>query len=163
MHELELPEVAIITAMTKYGVIGSDKELPWNLPEDLKLFKRLTYGKTVLMGRKTYESIGHPLQGRENIVLSKSLQSLPGAYVCKEFCEGLRLAKRLARPVYVLGGVNLYRRSLPIASTLHISWVKKPYPGDILFPNIDFSEWIECDRQKYIGFCYVRYVRKGTG
>ena len=163
MHELELPEVAIITAMTNFGVIGSGNELPWNLPEDLKLFKKLTYGKTVLMGRQTYESIGHPLQGRENIVLSKSLPTLPGAYVCKDFFEGLRLAEQFAHPVYVLGGVNLYRQALPISSTLHISWVEKSYPGNILFPNIDFSEWVECERRKYLGFCYVRYVRKGTG
>lgn len=156
------PEVAIVVAMTRDRVIGLGDRLPWDLPEDLHLFKRLTIGATVVMGRKTYQSIGHPLPGRQNIILSRSLTGLPGVMVCNSFTAGLEAASRFGRAVFILGGAELYRKALPLASVLHISWVKEFFHGDVYFPEFDLAEWVVAEELDYSGFRYVKYLRKST-
>ena len=155
-----MPQVAIIVAMTENHVIGSAENIPWHLPEDLQLFKRLTMGCTLLMGRKTYTSIGHPLPGRDTIVLSRSRDALPGIQICNSFMAGLTAATQLGNQVFVVGGTELYRKALSIASELHISWVKDFIPGDVYFPEFDLEEWIVCKEVDYTGFCYRHYRRK---
>lgn len=158
-----MPQVAIIAAMTGNLVIGSGNSLPWHLPEDLQLFKRLTMGSTIIMGRKTYTSIGRPLPGRHNIVLSRSRDELSGAQVCDSFIACLTAAAQLGRKVFVIGGEELYRKALPIASELHISWVKDTVPdvpGDVYFPELDLENWIVCESVDHPGFRYTRYQRK---
>jgi dihydrofolate reductase len=155
-----IPPVAIIVAMTNDYVIGSGKGLPWHLPDDLQLFKHLTMGCTVIMGRKTYESIGHPLPGRQNIVLSRSLTDLSGVQICDNFMAGLTAATHLGRPLFVIGGEQLYRKALPIASEIHISWVKNKTPGNIHFPEFDLTKWTPCEEHDHPEFRYVRYRRK---
>ncbi len=155
-----IPSVAIIVAMTKDLVIGSGQTLPWALPEDLQLFKRLTMGSTIIMGYKTHASIGHPLPGRHNIVLSRSKRTLPGVQVCDSFTAGLRAAAQEGRPVFVIGGEELYLRALPIAAELHVSWVKGTITGDKHFPDFDPADWITCKSKDYSGFHYVHYRRK---
>ncbi len=155
-----MPQVALIVAMTRDHVIGSDKGTPWHLPEDLQLFKSLTMGGTVIMGRKTHMTIGHPLAGRNNIVLSQSKKSLPGVQVCNGFLEGLSAATQLGRPVFVIGGEEVYRKALPIASKLHISWVNGAFAGNRFFPFLDFSEWVVCSEKGYSDFHYIRYTRR---
>jgi len=154
------PEIAIVAAMTRDRVIGLGDRPPWDLPEDLHLFKRLTIGGTVVMGRKTYESIGHPLPGRQNIILSRSLTGLPGVMVSNNFTAGLEAASRFGRAVFIIGGAELYRKALPLASVLHISWVKKSFHGDVYFPEFDLAEWTEVEEQDYPGFRYVNYLRR---
>ena len=155
-----MPLVAIIVAMTRDRVIGSGKDLPWHLPEDLQLFKRLTMGGTIIMGHKTHASIGHPLPGRHNIVLSRSQEELPGVQLCKSFVTGLTSAAQLGRPVFVIGGEELYRKALPIASELHISWVKETVTGDVHFPEFDLADWVIFEDEDHQGFHYRHYKRK---
>ena len=155
-----MPQVAIIVAMTENHVIGSAKNIPWHLPEDLQLFKHLTMGRTLIMGRKTHTSIGRPLPGRNNIVLSRTQEGLPGVEVCDSFIAGLTAAAQYGNQVFVIGGAELYRKALPIASEVHISWVKDVFPGDVYFPDFDLEEWIVCKDVDYSAFHYVHYQRK---
>ncbi|MDT8443350.1 MAG: dihydrofolate reductase [Desulfuromonadales bacterium] len=155
-----VPHVAIIVAMTRDRVIGSGEDLPWHLPEDLLLFKHLTMGCTIIMGRKTYTSIGRPLPGRHNIVLSRSQKKMPGVQVCANFMAGLTAAAQLGRKVFIIGGEELYRKALPIASELHISWVKGSVSGNVRFPELDLENWIVCESVEHAGFRYTRYQRK---
>ena len=148
--------------MTRDRVIGLNDRLPWDLPEDLHLFKRLTIGGTVVMGRKTYESIGQPLPERQNIVLSRTLNDLPGVIVCNSFTEGMATGGQLGQPVFILGGAELYQEALPIASRLHISWIKGAFAGSVYFPEFDLAEWMVAEEQDYPGFRYVKYLRKSA-
>ena len=157
-----MPRVAIIVAMTKDQVIGSGDTLPWHLPDELQLFKRLTMGCTVIMGRKTYASIGRPLPGRHNIVLSRSRKELPGVQISGNFMACLTAAAHQGRPVFIIGGEELYRKALPIASELHISWVKDAVSGDKCFPGFDLTDWTPCDDQVHQGFRYTHYRRKAS-
>jgi len=155
----QIPSVAIIVAMTEDHLIGAEGSLPWHLPEDLKLFRQITSGKTVIMGRKTFEAIGHPLKERINIVVSRSMKPVPGIEVCTGLVEGLAIAAGYARPVFVIGGSSVYRKALPIANEMHISWVNGPFSGDCYFPRLELSEWAivaECD---FPGFRYSHYRR----
>lgn len=156
---MKVPTVSIIVAMTSKQVIGDPKGLPWHLPEDLQLFKRKTLGAAVVMGRKTYQSIGRPLPGRHNIVLSRTHETFPGVKVCQSFAESLTEAARHCLPVFVIGGTEVYREALPVATDLHISWVEKNVTGDILFPDFDLDDWTVCKVTEYPGFKYVHYQR----
>lgn len=155
-----LREVAIIAAMTRERVIGREDQLPWSLPEDLQHFRSLTVGNTIIMGRKTYESIGHPLPDRQNIVLSRTLEQLPGARICRNFTDSLLLASRFRRPVFVVGGAELYRKALPIARVLHISWVKHAHAGNVYFPEFDLADWSVSEELDNPDFRYVQYLRR---
>lgn len=155
-----VPLVSIIAAMTRDRVIGTGHTLPWYLPDDLRLFRRLTMGCTVIMGHRTYLSIGHPLPGRHNIVLSRSQRELPGVRICNNFMAGLTAAAQLGHQLFVIGGEELYRKSLPIASELHISWVKAAVQGDRYFPEFDLADWTPCTTEDHPGFCYRHYRRK---
>ncbi len=160
--KLHIPEVAIIVAMSNDLVIGSGGSIPWHLPEELQLFKNLTMGCTVIMGHRTYTSIGQPLQGRHNIVLSHNQTELPGVQLCGSFITGLIAATQHGQPIFILGGENVYRRALPIAAELHISWVKGDFKGDRFFPPLDFSEWNILTEEDYPDFHYVHYRRRIT-
>ncbi len=146
--------------MTKDRVIGLGARLPWDLPEDLQQLRRLTTGNTVIMGRRTYESIGHPLPDRNNIVLSRSLNRLAGVMVCNSFIASVVAARQFGRPVFILGGVELYREALPTASALHISWVREAFAGNVYFPEFDLADWTVAEEQDYPGFRYVKYLVK---
>lgn len=148
--------------MTATRVIGLNGRLPWQLPDDLNLFKQLTTGGTVIMGQKTYSSIGRPLPGRHNIVLSRSALKIPGVQVCDSFMSALGAAAKQRRPVFVIGGKELYRRALPIAEELHISWVQVPAAGDTYFPEFKLAEWTICEEKNFTGFRYCHYRRRKT-
>jgi dihydrofolate reductase len=149
----------IIVAMTASRVIGRDGRMPWHLPEDLKLFRTLTTGNTVIMGRKTYQSMGRPLPRRNNIIVSSTLGPVPGAEVCADLASALRAAETLGRPAYFMGGSGIYREALPLAEFLHVSWVESDYDGDTRFPRFDLSRWREVEQRRHPGFRYVLYQR----
>ena len=140
--------VALIVAMGLNRVIGIDNQMPWHLPEDLKRFRALTIGHPVLMGRRTHESIGRPLPGRKNIVLSR----MPG-YQAKgcEIARSLEEAKALAcssdDTLFVIGGSELYRLCLPEASLLFLTQIHQSFEGDTYFPAWDPADWIERSRE----------------
>ncbi len=122
-----------VVAMASNRVIGKDGGLPWHLPEDLKFFKKLTSGGTVVMGRKTYESIGRPLPNRRNIVLSRSLESAP---------EGCELATgiddiQLSGDVFIIGGAQIYSALMDQLDEIILTYVFEPYEGDTLLPEFE--------------------------
>jgi dihydrofolate reductase len=145
--------------MTRNGVIGHRGRLPWDLPADRQLFRRLTEGNTILMGRLTFESLAAPLPNRHNIVVSRSIGLIPGATVCRSFLEGLALGWQLGRPVYVIGGVELYRKALAVADNLYVSWVMEEFPGDRRFPTFDPADWLPVSATDYPGFRHAVYRR----
>lgn len=145
--------------MTRRGVIGRDGGLPWDLPADRQLFRRLTEGNTVIMGRLTFESLPAALANRHNIVISRAGGPFAGAATCRSFLEAIALGWRLGRPIYIIGGVELYRKALPLATTLHVSWVEDDHPGDRRFPPLDLAAWTAVSITDYPGFRHAVYRR----
>lgn len=132
--------LSIVVAMDEDGVIGRDGALPWRLPEDLKHFRRLTLGKTVLMGRKTWDSLGKPLEGRRNWVLSRDAAFRPaGAEVFATL--GQALAVHHDGELVVIGGAELYRQVLPMAHTIHLTRVHARVAGDTKFPSWNAADF----------------------
>lgn len=154
------PPVAIVVAMTRAGVIGRDGHLPWDLPEDRRLFRQLTVGHTVIMGRRTFASLPAPLPDRHNIVVSRTLRHCPGAITVQSFVEGLALGRQLGGKIFVIGGVELYRQALPLADTLYISWIEDDCPGDSCFPTLDLSGWEIVATSAHAGFQHAVYRRQ---
>jgi dihydrofolate reductase len=152
-------EKYIIVARTRDRVIGQDNRMPWHLPEDLKLFKKLTTGNTVIMGRRTYQSIGKPLPNRNNIVVSRSGMDIPGAVVCQSMAQALAKAEEYGQKIFFIGGAEIYRQALPLADFLCVSWLKQDHPGDTKFPEFDESDWERLSETEYPEFTNVLYKR----
>lgn len=133
--------ITLVAALSKDRVIGLDNQLPWRLPADLKRFKALTTGKTVLMGRKTFESIGRALPKRRNVVLSRSGFNRPDVETF-ESLEAMSHALPQDEEIMVIGGGEIYRQCLPHASRLALSVVQTSVPGDAWFPIINAQQWL---------------------
>ena len=132
--------VSIIAAMSRNRVIGRKTRIPWHLPEDLKRFKQMTMGHTLVMGRVTFESIGRPLPGRVTIAVSRQSGYQPeGVLVARCLDEALRLAKD--DDVFIAGGAMLYEAALPLASRILLTVIEAEYEGDAFFPLIDMKRW----------------------
>jgi dihydrofolate reductase len=131
--------ISLLWAMDKNRGIGLNNELPWRLPEDLKYFKRVTMGKPIAMGRKTYDSIGRPLPGRENIVITRRQGlTIEGCTVIHDVKE---LVKREEEELFVIGGAEIFKEILPYADRLYITEIYEEFKADTFFPEIDMSEW----------------------
>lgn len=147
--------IALIVALSDNRVIGRNNQMPWHLPEDLKYFKRVTMGKTILMGRKTFESIGRPLPGRTNVVITRQRTwQADGVRVVHSLSEGLELATSLSlidanEEVIVIGGAQIYRETLPRAQRLYLTEVHAQIEGDTFFPEISDHEWRETGREDH--------------
>jgi dihydrofolate reductase len=158
--------VAIIAALARNRAIGRDNAMPWRLPEDLKRFKSLTTGHTVIMGRKTFESIGSPLLGRDNIVITRSPDWFrPGCLVAHSL-EAALAAVGESRDAFVIGGAEIYALALPHAARLHMTEIERDFDGDAFFPEYDRSLWREVSRERHsaggpegFGYCFVDYER----
>jgi len=138
--------IAIVVAMAENRVIGRDNRLPWHLPADLRHFKQVTVGKPVLMGRKTYESIGRPLPERTNIVVTRDRSyEAPGCVVVHSINSALEAAGG-HEEVMVIGGTDFYWQLLPKADRIYLTLVHAKFEGDALFPELDEHEWREIDR-----------------
>jgi dihydrofolate reductase len=141
--------IALIAAMAENRVIGRENRLPWRLSADLRRFKALTMGKPVIMGRSTYESIGKPLPGRDNIVLTRDPQyRAPGCRVVHSLEQALEAAAGHVE-VMVIGGADLYRQTLDRAERLYLTLVKAAVDGDTLFPAMEAREWRELERESH--------------
>lgn len=141
--------VALIAAMGNDRVIGINNRLPWHLPADFKHFKALTIGKPVLMGRRTFESIGRPLPGRRNIVVTRDTRFQPeGAIVVPSIDEALARAAP-APEIMVIGGASFYEQMLPRAQRLYLTFVHGAFEGDAYFPPWSTQEWKEIERQDH--------------
>lgn len=135
--------LSIVVAAADNGVIGRGNALPWRLPDDLQRFKELTMGKPIVMGRRTYDSIGRPLPGRINIVVSRQPElKIEGCAVVNSLQAAL-VAARGAPEVMLVGGAQLYRSALPQVSTIHLTRVHADVAGDTLFPILDMQQWRE--------------------
>ena len=133
--------ISLIAAVDRNGVIGKGGDIPWRLPADLRYFKRVTMGKPLLMGRKTYESIGRPLPGRQNIVLTRQRDfEAPGCTVVHSVEEALAAASD-AEEVMVAGGGSVYRQFLPRAHRLYLTFVDTVTEGDATFPEFNLDRW----------------------
>ena len=146
--KFKVMEIYIIAAIAKHRVIGCQNRLPWHLPADLKHFKELTLGQTVVMGRKTYESIGRPLPKRENIVITQ--QADYEALGCKVFSSLVQVVKEYSEKekLFIIGGAALYEQALPLASYLLLTFIDAEVDGDTFFPKINFHNWQETFREE---------------
>jgi dihydrofolate reductase len=138
-------KISIIAAVSENGVIGRDGELPWHLSNDLRRFKQLTTGHTIIMGRRTWESIGRPLPGRRMIVISRRPDfqiNDPHVKVAPSLDEALQIAASANDDeAFVIGGAELYRTTLPIANRLYFTRVLAQVDGDTSFPNVHWNDW----------------------
>lgn len=156
--------VYLVAAVAENGVIGIAGKLPWHLPEDLKHFKSLTMGHPIIMGRKTWESIGKPLPGRENIVVSRRPgYQAAGAHVAQSIEAAFALCHG-EKTVFVIGGAELFAASLQYADGLVLTEIHRAFPGDVFFPSYERSAWRETQRKSHIGagglqFDFVLYER----
>ena len=141
--------ISIIVAMATNRVIGHENRLPWHLPADLQHFKRITMGKPILMGRKTWESIGRPLPGRTNIVITRDVSYSADGCVVVHSLDAALEAARDNDEIMVIGGAEFYRQVLPRASTLYLTLVDGEFEGDAFFPEIDENEWLEVERSDH--------------
>jgi len=141
--------ISLIVAMDRRRLIGRENGLPWQLPADLAHFKRTTQGKPVIMGRKTYESIGRPLPKRTNIVVSRQSDFAPEGVVVTDSPEAAVEAAGEAEEVMIMGGSEIYRRFLPMADRLYVTEVDGVFEGDAWFPEIPEMEWQEVAREHH--------------
>ncbi len=147
------PILTLVVAIAENGVIGRGGGLPWRLSSDMKHFRRITMGKPVIMGRKTFASLKHPLDGRDNIVVTRDPQfTAPGIFVAHSQEEALAMGRECARArgageIMVIGGAELYRACLPQARRIHLTRVHAEVEGDVRFPEMDLSSWRETRRE----------------
>ena len=135
-------KITLVAAIASNNVIGKENSLPWNIPEDLKRFKQMTSGHTILMGRKTFDSIGRPLPNRQNIVMTKDKNfEQEGIKVINDFEEALELIKESNEDVFVIGGSKIYELFEPVANSLAITRILKDFEGDAFFPDINWDLW----------------------
>jgi dihydrofolate reductase len=140
------PLISLIVAMAQNGVIGRGNGLPWRLPEDLRRFREFTLGKPVLMGRKTFESIGRPLPGRANLVLTRDRAWFANGVISVHSVDEALLQTRTCDEVVAIGGAEIYRLLLPYARRIYLTHVHADVPGDTYFPAFDATQWedVEC-------------------
>jgi dihydrofolate reductase len=160
------PPLAVIAAVAANGVIGSDNRLPWRLADDLKRFRALTTGHAVIMGRRTWESLGRALPGRQNIVVTRRHGfAAPGAETAASLDEALARV-RLPGPAFCIGGAELYAEALARAGILYLTEIARDFPGDAFFPAFDRAAWREAEREPGVvpgpdgfAYAYVTYLR----
>ena len=143
--------VSLVVAVSENGVIGREGALPWHLPDDSRRFRLLTTGHHVIMGRLTFESIGRPLSGRVNVVLTRSGRfSAEGVRVVGDLAEALAAARSEGDvEAFVIGGTSVYAAALPLADAIHLTRVHADLPGDAYFPDLEANAWVEVQREHH--------------
>lgn len=162
-----MTSLSIIVAMSKNRTIGVNNTLPWHCPEDLRHFKALTMGHHMIMGRKTYSSIGKPLPGRTTVVVSRDRSlKIPGCTVANSLPSAIATCAHDPQ-VFVVGGADIYAQSLELADTLYVTEIQKDVIGDVAFPEFDKSKWTEVSREirhqempEPLEYHFVEYRRK---
>jgi dihydrofolate reductase len=162
------PALALIAAVAKNGVIGANNALPWRLPADLARFKALTLGHTVVMGRRTWESLPRALPGRQNVVVTHHMDYVAaGADVVHSFDEAMRTA-RMPHPVFCIGGAGLFAETMMRADVLYMTEIDRDFEGDVHFPPFDRRAWRETAREEARStdgwsYAFVTYERISNG
>ena len=161
----------LIAAVAANGVIGRAGQLPWHLPDDLKRFKQLTYGHAIVMGRRTYESIGRPLPGRQNVVVSRGWKQRPhpDLVLAASLDEAIFEAAASPPPAFIIGGAALYAAALPRVDVMHLTELDDAVDGDTFFPPFDRSQWRvvdairhDADKRHAHAFRFCTYERIAT-
>ncbi|MGL4905087.1 MAG: dihydrofolate reductase [Cetobacterium sp.] len=157
--------ISLIVAMDENKLIGSNNSMPWNIPEDLKLFKTITTDNIIIMGRKTFEAIGKALPNRLNFVLTKNSNfNADNIEVFSSPEELLKncfyLQKTFNKKIFIIGGSIIYKYFLPIIDEFHISHIKGKYLGDTYFPDIDFLNFHVINKKEFKDFTYIHYSKK---
>ncbi|MDP3734095.1 MAG: dihydrofolate reductase [Nanoarchaeota archaeon] len=156
--------ISIIAAMTTERVIGKDNKLPWlNIKEDMDHFKTVTSGHSVIMGRKTYESIPpkfRPLPKRDNIIISSTMPEKEGIDVVRSIDQAIERARSYKNEIFIIGGASIYQQALPITERMYLSVLKKEYEGDTYFPQFNEDNWIVTSRKECTDFELLIYDRK---
>ncbi|EIJ78565.1 Dihydrofolate reductase [Bacillus methanolicus PB1] len=143
--------ISLIWAMDENRVIGKDNKLPWHLPEDLKFFKRVTMGHPIAMGRKTHDSIGRNLPGRENIVITRQKDfQCDGCTVLHSVQELVDYAAEKNEEVFVIGGAEIFKQILPFADRLYLTQIRNKFKGDTFFPELNMEDWELITQEKGI-------------
>lgn len=160
--------ITLIAAMDNNGLIGVNNDLPWRISEDLKRFKQLTTGHTIIMGRKTYESLPGALPNRRNIVITSDREyKRPGIDVVPSIEYAIRLADKTEEN-FVVGGASIYDQFLPFANKMYLTRIKAVFSGDAYFPKVNFENWEQTEREEHvttdekrIKYFFETYIRKG--
>jgi len=153
-----------IAAMSLNRVIGRGNQIPWHLPEDFKWFKQTTMGQVLVMGRKTFESIGRPLPDRTTIVLTRSGQSIPGVHIATDLSQIDRSVPALAgKQIFICGGAQVYRQALPLCSDLYLTLVKRAVAGDTFFPPFEDDFEKVAQLAETPDFQILHYQRRSVG
>lgn len=143
-------QLSIIVAVSENNAIGKDNQLLWHLPADLRHFKSITSGHTIIMGRKTYQSIGKPLPNRRNIVISRKANlQIPGVEVVGTINDALALCNT-EQEVFIIGGAEIYRQTLPYTHKIYLTRVHRYFDGDTFFPELSTAEWQEVEKIDYL-------------
>jgi len=142
-------KISIIVAISKNNAIGINNKLPWNLPADLKYFREKTLGKSVIMGQRTFESIGKPLPKRDNIIMSLDNNFNPlGCEVACSIDDALKKVKK-KEEIMIAGGLSIYKQFLPLADRIYLTFIDYEFKADTFFPEIDFNQWKEISRNNH--------------
>ena len=153
--------MTIISALTRKGVIGKENAMPWHISEEARHFKRLTVGGTLIMGRKTFESLGaRPLPKRHHIIVSRSMPETEGIDVCRTLEEALERADTYEGEIFCAGGAEIYRQCRPNPSRLYLSYIKQDFPGDTYFPEFDLTDWRVVKEEDHEAYVFTEYERK---
>lgn len=152
--------IAVIAGMTRDRVIGKDNALPWRIPGELAVFKERTMGGALIMGRKTFESIGKPLPGRTNIVVSRGMAPRDGITVCSSLDEAIAAARQVSERVFIIGGASVYEQSLGLADTMYLSIIPGSFEGDAFFPEFEADAWEQTATEEHTGFVVHIYKRR---
>ncbi len=155
-----------IVAISENHAIGKDNKLLWYLPNDLKHFKEITTGHTVIMGRKTFDSVGKPLPKRRNIVITRQAISIEGCEVVDSIDAAIALCKN-EDEVFIVGGAEIYKQAMPLSNRIYLTVVHKFFDGDSFFPDIDKNDWLEMSREDHqpdeknnLPYSFITYQRK---
>ncbi len=149
------PRISAIAALSRNRVIGKDNQLPWNLPEDLAYFKRMTLGKPIISGRKNFEAMGRILPKRLNIIVTRQAgYAVPGGVVVATLDEALQAARAEALrtrvdEIFIIGGGEIYSMALPITDRLYLTWIDREVEGDVFFPLVPEGQFQEVSRQEH--------------
>ena len=153
--------MTIIAAIDKNRVIGKDNKMPWHISAESQHFRRTTSGHVILMGRRTYRSIGSkPLPGRPHVIVSRSMPEAKNVDVCRSLKEAIQKAESYGREVFICGGGEIYRATLPKADRMILSYIHAEYEGDAYFPEFDEREWVITQKEPHDQFTVVYYERK---
>ena len=140
--------ISIIVAVGENNAIGKNNQLLWHMPNDLKHFKEITQGRTIIMGRKTFDSVGKPLPRRRNIVVTRQDIQIPGCEVVKSIEAALALCAD-DNEVFIGGGAEIYRQAMAKTNRIYLTIIRKSFDADTFFPEIDYSEWQEISREDF--------------